>query len=364
MSDKQLEKVNFDFIRYANCWEDADVLLKGLALDKNSKVMSIASAGDNCFALLSEDAEMVIAVDISKVQLFLVELKKVAIKNFDRKEYLEFSGFSESANRLEYFNIIKSQLSIECLFYWNHHTEEIKSGIIHNGKFEKYFQLFKKDFLHKVHSQDIVDELFRNKTEDEQRTFHDSTWHNEEWKTMYKFFFGEQMMGSHGRDPEFLKYVSGSVSDIILAQEVAHLRTKKAQQNYFLYYILNNRFDEKYLPHYVRKGNYERVKGNIDRLILHEGLLDSALEKYDDCSHFNLSDIFEYMDMELFKNVAQGIINKSSSQAKIAYWNLMIPRHISDIFPTKINYLENLSEELTAVDNGYFYRSFIVDQKI
>ncbi|MBX9450241.1 MAG: BtaA family protein [Taibaiella sp.] len=51
---KQLDKkVAFDFIRYANCWEDADILLKGLHPAKGSSILSIGSAGDNSFSLLS-----------------------------------------------------------------------------------------------------------------------------------------------------------------------------------------------------------------------------------------------------------------------------------------------------------------------
>ena len=361
---EQLEKVSFDFIRYANCWEDADVLLKGLRVNNQSRVMSIASAGDNSFSLLSASPELVVAVDISKVQLYLVELKKAAISNFDREAYLEFAGFSASATRLEKYNAIRNQLGEACRAYWDQQRAAIENGIIHNGKFENYFQLFKKEYLHKIHNDAVVAELFRPKTEEAQREFHDRIWHTDEWKTMYKFFFGEQMMGTHGRDSEFLKHVKGTVSDLILAQEMAHLRKKQAQRNYFLHYILYNRFDEDFLPHYAREENYEAVKKNLDRLVLHEGLLDIALQKHKGCTHFNLSDIFEYMDMTLFRNVASGIISKSAPGARIAYWNLMIPRRISDIFPTTVVYQEQLSKELTETDMGYFYRTFIVDEKL
>lgn len=362
MSKAQLDKVNFEIIRYANCWEDADILLAALQTDQNSTVMSIASAGDNSFSLLSTGAK-VIAVDISKVQLYLVELKKETIRAFNRDEYLEFVGFTESNRRIELFDKIKTQLSPNCLKYWKNNIDAITDGVIHTGKFERYFQLFKKEFLHKVHNQRTVDELISKKSNEDQRRFHDETWHTDEWKKMYKFFFGEQMLGDKGRDPEFLKYVEGNVSDMILAQEVQHLRTSKAQSNYFLYYILNNQFSEDFLPHYVRTENYDKAKANIDNLVLHEGLLDSATKAYSDCTHFNLSDIFEYMDVPLFRIVAKDIIDNSANKAKIVYWNLMIPRFISEQFPNEVEYDKDLSEQLKKRDRGYFYRSFNVEQK-
>lgn len=358
----QLKEVNFEIIRYANLWEDADVLLEGLNLDKKSKVMSIASAGDNCFSMLSKGIKSCIAVDVSLVQLHLVELKKVAIQQLKREDYMGFVGFTPSENRWNTYQNLKQHCSEACVNYWNHHNESIHEGVIHVGKFERYFQLFKSDYLHKIHSQAIVDELFEPKEADAQRFFHDEKWHTNEWKEMYRFFFGKQMMGDHGRDPEFLKHVKGDVSDIILAQEVDAIRKPSIQDNYFLYYILNNRFDEGFLPHYVRAENYENVKANLDALVLHHGLLDSALEIYNDCTHFNLSDIFEYMDDALFHAVSANIIANTAPNAMIAYWNLMIPRSIAKEHPEQVTHLKELSNRLKAKDKGYFYQNFIIDQ--
>ena len=39
-------KASFDEIRYAQCWEDADVLLQGLDVQPGDHCLSIASAGD------------------------------------------------------------------------------------------------------------------------------------------------------------------------------------------------------------------------------------------------------------------------------------------------------------------------------
>lgn len=363
MSEKHLDKVNFEFIRYANCWEDADVLLEGLDLDQDSKIMSIASAGDNCFSLLSKSPKKVIAVDISEVQLFLVELKKIAIQRLDYSDFLEFIGIRKSKRRRSIFALIKSHLSKACRQYWGKQIEQIEQGLIHQGKFEKYFQLFKNDVLSTVHDRTIVNQLFAKKTNAAQLQFHDEVWHTAEWEKMYRQFFGVEMMGTHGRDPEFLKHVKGSVPDLILGREMAHLRTKNCQRNYFLYYILYNEFNEAFLPHYLRKENFATIKANINCLELHHGLLDTALDEHPDCTHFNLSDIFEYMDIELFQSVSQDLITRSSKGAKIAYWNLMIPRYISSEFSDQVNYLKEKSEVLKKKDLGYFYANLIIDQK-
>ena len=57
-------KASFDEIRYAQCWEDADVLLQGLDVQPGDHCLSIASAGDNSLSLLARGAGKVVALDL------------------------------------------------------------------------------------------------------------------------------------------------------------------------------------------------------------------------------------------------------------------------------------------------------------
>ncbi len=47
------QKVDFGILRYACCWEDAVFLLQNIDLQANSNILSIGSAGDNSFSLLT-----------------------------------------------------------------------------------------------------------------------------------------------------------------------------------------------------------------------------------------------------------------------------------------------------------------------
>ena len=51
--DRIEDRASFDFLRYANCWEDADILCEALGVRPGARVLSIASAGDNTLALLA-----------------------------------------------------------------------------------------------------------------------------------------------------------------------------------------------------------------------------------------------------------------------------------------------------------------------
>ena len=164
-------RVDFGIIRYANCWEDADVLLRGLSPRSGSKILSVASAGDNSFSLLSIHPDLVVAADISRPQLFLTELKKTCIARLDREETLAFLGFQESKSRTKVFNSLKHELSTDARHYWGNNLTLIEKGIIHQGKFERYFQIFSQKVLPFIHSRQTTEKLLNPKSTSAQEVF-------------------------------------------------------------------------------------------------------------------------------------------------------------------------------------------------
>ncbi|OJV22686.1 MAG: S-adenosylmethionine--diacylglycerol 3-amino-3-carboxypropyl transferase [Dyadobacter sp. 50-39] len=355
------QKVNFEIIRYANCWEDADILLAGLSPAPGSKILSIGSAGDNSFSFLVTDPVLVVAVDINRIQLFLIELKKVCIQNLEWEEALAFLGFSPSEDRIKCFHLLKSQLSSGCRAYWESNQQMIEGGVIHQGKFEKYFQLFSGKILPWIHSRKVVQALFANMTADGQRHFYDTRWNTWRWRLLFRIFFSKYVMGKYGRDPEFQKQVQGSVSRFIFEKAEAHLTSVAAQDNFILRYTLTGSFDG-LLPHYLQKANYALVRENLGRLHLKEGFAQHAIGQYGKFHCMNLSDIFEYMAPDLFLETAQALVAGTEPAGRLAYWNLMVPRRISEILPGISEFRQQEAERLTAVDKGFFYKSFIVDQ--
>lgn len=362
MSSRDLKKrVDFDLLRYANCWEDAEVLLAGLSPEKGSAILSIASAGDNSFSLLTTDPAMVVAVDISPTQLHLTELKKKAISKFDRASTLEFLGFEPSVNRKRLFDLIKTELNSETRAYWESHISELEAGIVHQGKFERYFQLFSRRVLPLIHSRHKIEALLRVKSQEAQKNFYDDHWDSWRWRLLFRVFFSRFVMGKYGRDPEFLRQVQGSVSQIIYNKAAAHLESAQAQNNYILRYALTGDFGS-LLPHYLQGDNYEKIQTNIDRLYTYQGYAQKAIQVHDNFDYMNLSNIFEYMDEKEFLEIAKLLVRGTKNGGKLAYWNLMVPRRISKVLPETAKYVERISNTLTSHDRGFFYKEFIVDR--
>ena len=86
-------------ILYSMCWEDPEVVISALNISKKDSVLSIASGGENIFAILLKNPKRLIAIDNNKHQMYLTKLKAFAIKELNFEEFVEFIGIKKSKRR-------------------------------------------------------------------------------------------------------------------------------------------------------------------------------------------------------------------------------------------------------------------------
>src|SRR5262245_58086065 len=129
MSTEVAGRASFADIRYAQCWEDADVLVEALDVKPGSVCVSIASAGDNSLALLTRKPGRVIAVDLSPAQLACLELRIAAYRTLSHVELLELIGSRPSKCRDEHYRRCRAALSSAARAFWDGHGKEVAQGI-------------------------------------------------------------------------------------------------------------------------------------------------------------------------------------------------------------------------------------------
>lgn len=355
-------RANFDFVRYAQVWEDADLLIEALALKADDVVLSIASAGDNAFALLAQGVEKVYGVDLSFPQIACCELRKAMYEQLDHQAHLLFGGVIQGEmDRIAVFNQLK--LSNEVREYWQNHLDAIKTGFMTQGKFERYFETFRTKLLPKVHNKKRINGLLIPKNEQDRTAYYDKVWNNIRFKLIFKFFFSRRMMGRLGRDKEFFKYVEGRVADRIHSR-VTHAMTKlDPSKNPYLHFILTGYY-ESVLPYSLRPENYEKIKANLNRIDFQQVSIEQFIVDYEgQISAFNLSDIFEYMTQEEMDNLYEQMVGKSKSGTRFAYWNMLVPRSsdpLREKFGIKTSQEKNKSFLLK--DKAFFYSKFYLDE--
>lgn len=361
LMSKITERANFDFIRYANCWEDPELLIEALHPIENESILSIASAGDNSFSLLTAHPKIIVAVDFNPVQLACVDIRKAAFKMLTYEELLQFMGIHECSFRLKLYDKIKPSCQPTTIHFWDSQLTHIQLGIIHAGKFESYLKLFGTKLLPWIHNKKTILELLEIKSLFEQDVFYHKKWNTFLWRGLFKVFFSKWVMGKMGRDPEFFKYTEKSPGEVIL-ERTQHALTKiPTHRNPYLRYILTGNFSYA-LPHYLRKENFEIIKSNLDKLVTFHGGVQEAMGAYPHTfTRFNLSDIFEYMSFFEFQSLSNTIFEKSGSTAKVAYWNLLAYRNMNQ-FPNEWRTNMDFSHELHQKDQAWFYSQFFISE--
>lgn len=364
MADRIQDRARFDLVRYANVWEDAWVLRAALRPAPGRRMLSIASAGDNAFALLGAGAE-VVAADLSPAQIALVDLKRAAIRRLSRSDCLAFLGFRRSEqDRRAVYETLERDLGARSREIWRERLDDIAHGPSRQGKLEGYFELFRERVLPLIHPRSTVLSLLDARQPAERAAFYESTWNNLRWRLLFRIFFSRFIMGRLGRDPELFRYVEGSVAGRILGRARYALTVLPTHENPYLEYILTGSFGRN-VPLYLRSYAFPEVKNNLDRLVLFEGPVDEAAREHRGDSGFdgfNLSDIFEYLDEPASAEVYGALLETARPGARFAYWNMLVPRRLSSAFPGRVRYLEEESRELLAKDLAFFYSAFIVEE--
>lgn len=356
------DRARFDLIRYANCWEDADILLAALAIKPDGTYLSVCSGGDNTLSILSCKPAMVIAGDISRVQLACLDLKKAAFLNLDYEEMLRFLGLKETTDRKKIYRLISGSLSAPFRAFWDSYPEGIEQGIIHIGKFEDYFKIFRTWILPLIHSHSDIAELLRPKKLAERQKFYHYRWDTNIWRLIFKLFFSRTVMGRLGRDPEFFRYVEGDVAGQLLQRAEYALTVLPTHNNPHLEYILTGNFSRA-LPHYLRPEHFQEIREGLERLVFFGGGMTEALEAHRELRFdgYNLSDIFEYMSYGDYLQHLDRLIAGSKPGGRLVYWNMLADRVPPGRYQDRLVSLEERARELFQQDKAFFYKAFRIE---
>lgn len=353
-------KAAFDHIRYAQLWEDADVLVAAMGQRPGGRLVSICSAGDNALALLLCDPAEVIAADLSPAQLACLKLRLAAFPVLTHAELTELLGAAPSTRRSALLDRVVAQCDAETAAFWDAlRPDVIAHGAGGIGKFERYFRLFHSRLLPFVHSRRTVEAVFQPRPQAERAAFLATRWNNLRWRWLLKAFFSRTAMGLLGRDPAFFDQVEGSVSDHV-ARRIEHaFVANDPVGNPYLRWVLTGTHGP-VLPLAWREEHHAAIASRVDRVRLHLGPLEQAAQGGVD--GWNLSDIFEYMSPEGFRDAYASILAASNPGAHLIYWNMMAPRAMPPEFTGRVRPRPDIAAPLALRDQAFFYSAFHVDE--
>ena len=363
MSTEAAGRADFSTIRYAQVWEDADILVEGLDIRPGDTCLSIASAGDNALALLTRNPVRVVAVDLNPAQLACLAIRVAAYRTLEHGELLELVGSRPSDRRAELYRRLRGALDEQARAFWDARADAITTGIGSAGKFERYFATFRTRVLPLVHGAATIEALLSGGDREERLRFYARRWDSWRWRTLFRVFFSRFTMGRLGRDPAFFKYVEGSVADRILARARHALTELDPAENPYLHWILTGRHGDA-LPLALRPEHFDTIRANVDRLESRLGTLEDVLATLSPRSihRFNLSDIFEYMSPANSTALLERLAAAAAPGGRLAYWNMLAPRRRPPELAHALRPLPELAADLHRRDKAFFYSAFVLEE--
>ena len=363
MQAEAVARADFRHLRYAQCWEDADILLEALDIRPGHVCLSIASAGDNTLAMLSRRPERVIALDLSPTQIACLELRVAAYRELSHRELLQLLGSEPSRHRDLLYRRCRSQLSPETRRFWDAHAAEIARGIGGAGKFERYFALFRIRVLPLIHPGERIGRLLQGGTQEQCQAFYDQEWNTWRWRLLFRVFFSRVVMGYAGRDPGFFQYVEGRVAERILERTRYALTALNPAENPYLQWILTGRHTTA-LPYALRPENFDTIRTHLDHLEWQCCSLEEFVERLGEgaLDRCNLSNIFEYMSPENYHRLLDRLVRVGKPGGRLAYWNMLVPRSRPEHIADRLRPLSALAHRLHQEDKTFFYGAFVVEE--
>jgi S-adenosylmethionine-diacylglycerol 3-amino-3-carboxypropyl transferase len=351
----------FDHIRYAQLWEDADVLNAALGDQRGKVLVSICSAGDNALGMLLLDPSRVITIDLSLAQVACLQIRVAAYPVLDHLGFIELMGSRPSPRRGELFDAVAATLSPELQAFWTaRRGAVVQVGLGGVGRFERYFRILRRYLLPFVHSGHMIDDVFVPKSPQMRADFLDHRWNNWRWNLLLKLFFSNFVMGRLGRDPAFFQHVEGSLADHV-AGRLRHAAVDlDPSLNPYLHWILKEGHGTA-LPLAWRAEHYDTIRDRLDRLDIRIGALESLVACGEKADGFNLSDIFEYMSPDVFETVYGATLAAANPGARLVYWNMMVPRRVPAVHAHRVARLEPEIAAGKAADKAFFYSDFVVE---
>ena len=128
LNDGFFQAVHGHRLIYNTCWEDPAIDRKLLAIDPQSRIVMITSAGCNTLDYMLDDPAQIHAVDVNPRQNALLELKTALILRGDHQDFFKMFGSGSHDNYTSIYHSIRGSLSQEAKNFWDRKIRYFKPG--------------------------------------------------------------------------------------------------------------------------------------------------------------------------------------------------------------------------------------------
>ncbi len=375
---ERLFTLAFSNLVYAQIWEDPAVDLKALALNKDSRIITIASGGCNVLSYLTAGPAHITAVDINAAHVALNRLKLAAARYLPNYEsFYRFFGAADHAANVSAFKFyILPHLDPMTANYWHG-----RHGLRRRRRIRRFTNNFYRAGLlgafigasHFVAKLNGVNPrvLLKAQTLEEQRRIFDQKFAPLFSRRLFRWLINRPAtLYGLGIPPAQYKALAGDDEGGITA--VLRKRLERLAcgfpltENYFAWQAFGRRYAPAGgpLPPYLNPVNFAPVRENASRVAVHHASLTAHLasapsESFD---RYVLLDAQDWMNDAKLTQLWSEITRTAKPGARVIFRTAaeptILPGRIPEALLARWRYEADLSRELTEKDRSAIYGGF------
>ena len=352
---------------FAQVREDPLIEMQALAPALNGTIVIVSSAGCTALSLLAAGAHRVVAVDLSRPQNHLVELKCAAVRALDVDVAIAFLGGQPmpALRRRRLYRVLAPVLTDSARAYWDTHESMIERGVLHAGRSERFIELVAAVVRRLVARRYGVPRLLVAESLDEQRNIFDRDWRGWRWRALFALLLNRWTF-SRAYHPAFFEHVDNPsfARHFRLLAERA-LTEIPARDNYFLHHMLTGIYpvgEPNGLPPYLTPRGVARAR-DADRTM---SLVDGSLTEYlrscppRSVRGFALSNVAEWLDERGMDGLFDEIARTAAPGARVVFRNFVGWTEIPERLKRVIVECHGYGERLIARDRSVVQRRVVV----
>jgi len=320
---------------YNQIWEDPAVDLAALAIDRSSRVVTIASGGCNVLNYLAADPAEIVAVDLNPAHIALTRLKIGALQHLpDYGSFFQFFGVArDRANVALYDSYLRDRLDETTRRFWDHRTllgrrriAFFAKGLYHQALLGKFI-----GFLHgfaRLLGQH-PSRLLAARSLAEQRSIFDAEieplFHTPLVRLLSRH---PVILYSLGIPPsQFASLVEASSGNLagLYHDRVRHLACDfDLSDNYFAWQAFGRRYGSDArapLPPYLQQHNYPAIRARLSRVATNTISMTEwlATQPPESCDRYILLDSVDWMDRPTLTALWRQIRRTARPKARVIF---------------------------------------------
>lgn len=302
---------------YSHVNEDSAIERTLLADGKYPLVVAVAGSGERVLALMEDKCvESIVAIDLNKEALFLLELKLAALVTQTVENYLVFVGHLEAKRgfRTECFEQAKPHLTPNCISYWERRLDAIENGILISGHFERFIARV-RPLLNRFLGQKIKRVL-------SDRYFQPDIMQKTKWKVT-TWFFSKKWIYTLLGNKDIAFTGKGSAPEIIPAALNLQMENRKTFSSFIAHLIFNGHLrnmDASYLPSSLQKEVLTNIRQRLIKKEIrveyrHQDLLEFVEKQNADAplTFYSASDILSFETHEYVLKLFQTVLSRAGN---------------------------------------------------